>query len=83
MIGLSSDQGDRAHRAIGERSVFCVSRFKVNRIFQCLTLDIHGYKRFGLVLEQLKPYLVATTGDPVEPTLSNKIHSVIDYWGAH
>jgi transposase len=32
----------------------CYGIFKVNRIFQRLTLDIHGYKRFGPVLDQVK-----------------------------
>ncbi len=32
----------------------CYGIFKVNRIFQRLTLDLHGYERFGSVLEQPK-----------------------------
>jgi transposase len=32
----------------------CYGIFKVNRIFQRLTLDLHGYQRFGSVLEQVK-----------------------------
>jgi transposase len=32
----------------------CYGIFKVNRIFQRLTLDLHGYERFGSALEQPK-----------------------------
>jgi transposase len=32
----------------------CYGIFKVNRIFQRLTLYLHGYKRFWAVLEQVK-----------------------------